>query len=55
MFQYDIAQLAVPKRPKVGSKNVCLTGTKKPETAKSANQCPRNLIQTFYDHGLGYP
>jgi hypothetical protein len=31
-----------------------LMGTEMTKKAKSAIQCPNNLIQTFDDHGLGY-
>ena len=31
-----------------------MLGTEMTVTAKSAIECPRNLIQTFNGHGLGY-
>ena len=36
-------------------KNVGLIGTEMTKTANSAIECPRNLIWTFVEHGLGYP
>ncbi|MFT7633939.1 MAG: hypothetical protein ACI87E_004998 [Mariniblastus sp.] len=39
----------------VSSQNVPLLGTEMAKTAESAIECPRNLFQTFNDHGLGVP
>jgi hypothetical protein len=35
--------------------DVRLMGTEFAETTKCAIQCPRNLNETIYDHGLGVP
>ena len=54
MFQYDIAQLAVPKRPKVGSKNVeFLLGEEVRPIQPGVRERSRAVIRTL--SLVGYP